>query len=280
LSKEYEFKAFSDEGAILVLPEGSTQKDLRSIQKFREYATNNAFSWYCHTHRSLKEDVPNGSLLLITGRVGSMSYGAASFTEIPGKTGGSISKFSLNRTDERQRWSCSWELKKSAITHHGKVNESGVESFCVFIQAFALKLNKAAYQQSFDNGDNGGSPPTPIPKLGVPTGKSTSHSTSFDSRTRDRPSPGSSGRGGRPVRNTFGVPTGQSTSHSTFDSAMRDGPSPGSSGRGGSPVHNTPRWTRSSRYSRSRRQAANTASSITVSLSSLPEQSQVRHVST
>jgi hypothetical protein len=103
LRKEYQFKASSKEGAILILPEGGTREDMRSTDKVQDYVAKNAFSWYLHANSTAKANVPNGSLFLILGRDAAMSYDAVSFSGIPLTMAGSV-KYTLdNRADDSER---------------------------------------------------------------------------------------------------------------------------------------------------------------------------------
>jgi hypothetical protein len=201
-SKVYQFEAFSNECAILVLPEGGTRTNLLELKvdDFREYAIQNAASWYRHAK------IVNGSLYLITGRDSAMSYGAVTFSDVPLPPGDFISaKFILDKgadNSERKNWSCRWDsLNWSPITHRGKISENGSDNLCVFIRGFKITLDEASYQQSFDNGSF---PPTPtIPNSGLLTGHSTSQSAPSDFMPSDDSSRGGSGRGGRSLRSSF-----------------------------------------------------------------------------
>jgi hypothetical protein len=169
-----------------------------------------------------------------------MSYGAVSFSDIPLATGDSISaKFSVDKRaddSERRNWSCCWDSFNWSLAHRGKISENGFDNLCVFIRGFKIMLDEASYQQLFDNG---GFPPTPMPKSELFTERITSQSTSSDSSTRSD----GSGRGGHGIRSFL------------RRLGFWSGPSP--------------------RTSSDRRPTA-TVSSNTVYLDTLPGQSQVR----
>jgi hypothetical protein len=72
------------EGAVLVLPEGASRKDIRGHKaQFRRCAMENAFCWYQFANKRLERDIPNGSLILVTGCDMAASWGIASFSDIP-----------------------------------------------------------------------------------------------------------------------------------------------------------------------------------------------------
>ena len=71
------------EGALLVLPEGASRKDLRSQKaQFRKCAIDNALCWYQFANNRLQRDIPNGSLILVTGCDMASSWGIASFSDV------------------------------------------------------------------------------------------------------------------------------------------------------------------------------------------------------
>ncbi|KAF8196276.1 hypothetical protein K438DRAFT_1934039 [Mycena galopus ATCC 62051] len=67
----------SKEAAILLLPEGGSRVDLRSLKKFRDYAVKHAQHWYDFVNRDLERIVGNGDLYLVTGTDKSSSWGVA-----------------------------------------------------------------------------------------------------------------------------------------------------------------------------------------------------------
>ena len=71
------------EGAVLHLPDGASRKDLRNRKPdFRQCAIQNAFRWYQFANRHLGRDIPNGSLILVTGCDMTSSWGIASFSDV------------------------------------------------------------------------------------------------------------------------------------------------------------------------------------------------------
>jgi len=71
------------EGAILLLPDGAYRTDLRGRKvNFRQYAIQNALRWYQFANQHLDREIPNGSLILVTGCDMASSWGIASFSEV------------------------------------------------------------------------------------------------------------------------------------------------------------------------------------------------------
>ncbi|KAF8995306.1 hypothetical protein BDQ17DRAFT_1025959 [Cyathus striatus] len=64
---DYIFKCASQEGAILILPEGSYREDLLTIGTFQRYASQNGERWYYYANRVRHRAAVNGSLHLVTG---------------------------------------------------------------------------------------------------------------------------------------------------------------------------------------------------------------------
>ena len=71
------------EGAVLLLPEGASRKDLWNYQRhFQQYAMQNALCWYQFANVYLGREIPNGSLILVTGCDMASSWGIASFPSL------------------------------------------------------------------------------------------------------------------------------------------------------------------------------------------------------
>ena len=102
------------EGALLIFPEGASRKDLRGRKaQFRQYALENALRWYQFANQYLDRDIPNGSLILVTGCDMANSWGIASFSDVPPNMGVEL-KFSLS-----YRGTYSWETNVSATVRTG-----------------------------------------------------------------------------------------------------------------------------------------------------------------
>jgi hypothetical protein len=77
----------STEGAVLLLPDGASRKDLRNRKPdFQQYAIQNAHRWYHFANCRMGRDIPNGSLMLVTGCDMASSWGIASFSDVSADT--------------------------------------------------------------------------------------------------------------------------------------------------------------------------------------------------
>ncbi|KAJ7618635.1 hypothetical protein FB45DRAFT_1033827 [Roridomyces roridus] len=72
-----EISASSNEAAVLLLPDGGSRTDLRSLQTFRDYALKHARSWYAFVNGRLHRMVESGDLYLVTGVDGCTSWSVA-----------------------------------------------------------------------------------------------------------------------------------------------------------------------------------------------------------
>ncbi|KAF8838555.1 hypothetical protein BDN67DRAFT_907095 [Paxillus ammoniavirescens] len=85
LGLKYEFSSSSEEGAILVLPEGAGKTDLANNLIFRNEALKHAESWYHFAYFNLgRSDIRNDSLYLITGHHKTSSWSIAAFSDAGG----------------------------------------------------------------------------------------------------------------------------------------------------------------------------------------------------
>ncbi|KAJ4496281.1 hypothetical protein C8J55DRAFT_381953, partial [Lentinula edodes] len=78
-SRAYDFVSMHPEGAILMLPDGSTRIDLENKKIFRQYATRNAHRWFTYVEDARGRESEDLSLYIITGTDKSSSFGVASF---------------------------------------------------------------------------------------------------------------------------------------------------------------------------------------------------------
>ncbi|KAJ7255941.1 hypothetical protein C8J57DRAFT_1019608, partial [Mycena rebaudengoi] len=67
----------SKETAILLLPDGASRWDLRTMQVFRDYALKHAPNWYEFVNGDLGRMVGSGDLYLVTGVTKSTSWSVA-----------------------------------------------------------------------------------------------------------------------------------------------------------------------------------------------------------
>ncbi|KAJ3924786.1 MAG: hypothetical protein NXY57DRAFT_877337, partial [Lentinula lateritia] len=65
-SRAYDFVSMHPEGAILMLPDGSTRIDFENKKIFRPYATRNAHRWFTYVEDARGRDSEDLSLYIIT----------------------------------------------------------------------------------------------------------------------------------------------------------------------------------------------------------------------
>ncbi|KAK7017207.1 hypothetical protein R3P38DRAFT_3560784 [Favolaschia claudopus] len=82
LFTDYTFQCSNSMGAILVLPGGSHREYLRnSALQLRQYAIQNAKSWYRYILQNAGQDIDNSTLFLVTGHEKTTSWGMAVYSE-------------------------------------------------------------------------------------------------------------------------------------------------------------------------------------------------------
>ncbi|KAJ7718999.1 hypothetical protein B0H16DRAFT_1607752 [Mycena metata] len=85
-------------GALLILQRGSKLKKLENVEQMRQYAEQNAESWYKYVNGPRGRNVDNGALCLVTGREKTQAGGLATFHSIDPGAGFSLS-FTPSATD-------------------------------------------------------------------------------------------------------------------------------------------------------------------------------------
>ncbi|KAJ7708866.1 hypothetical protein B0H17DRAFT_971465, partial [Mycena rosella] len=73
------FNCEAPHGAVLVLPHGAQLEKLENLDNVRQYAAQNAESWYRYINGARGRGLGNGSLYLVTGCEKTQSWGMASF---------------------------------------------------------------------------------------------------------------------------------------------------------------------------------------------------------
>ena len=87
----FEFDCAPSDGAVLVLPHGASQTNLRFRRHLQEYARQNVLSWYEYAYGTLGLEVEAGPLILITGYDKCKSWCVASYANIPPERAVSLS---------------------------------------------------------------------------------------------------------------------------------------------------------------------------------------------
>ncbi|KAF5388699.1 hypothetical protein D9757_004824 [Collybiopsis confluens] len=113
MSRAYEFASENPEGAILMLPDGSTRIDLENKRIFRQYATRNAHRWFTYVEEARGRESEDLSLYIITGSDRSSSFGVASFLNMQDQ------EFRLRFNIDNQSHSYAWSRHHYADSRTG-----------------------------------------------------------------------------------------------------------------------------------------------------------------
>ena len=104
------------------MPDGASRKDLRNRRlHFQQYAIQNALRWYQFANSRLGRDIPNGSLILVTGCDMASSWGIGSFSEISTNVEVELS-FIPSHSDNGTRYS--WETNVPATVRTSPGHQS------------------------------------------------------------------------------------------------------------------------------------------------------------
>lgn len=121
---DFHFTCSSSEGAILLLPDGASRRDLRMKRKvFRQYAIDNALRWYEFANEEQGRDIPRGSLVLVTGCDMAASWGVASSS---GSTSGDHVELKFTPSHvvgNTRRVVYTWETDSSATVRSGPIRD-------------------------------------------------------------------------------------------------------------------------------------------------------------
>jgi hypothetical protein len=144
LIEGFRFETTTTEGAILMLPDGGSSKDVLNKRKLREYATRNAVSWYQFANETLGRDIHNGALYLITGRNSAPAYGVASFSHNAGAgrvVAASFLAVGEGEGDQHQR-RYTWSTHHS-MSHRTGMSENGLHNQCIFLRGYRIAVNES-----------------------------------------------------------------------------------------------------------------------------------------
>ncbi|KIJ91983.1 hypothetical protein K443DRAFT_685539 [Laccaria amethystina LaAM-08-1] len=79
------FHCSDSDGALLVMPQGAHEEDLRNISKFRSYTSLHAESWYQYANGPCGREIGNAKLHLVTGCDKTTSWGIAAYSHAQSK---------------------------------------------------------------------------------------------------------------------------------------------------------------------------------------------------
>lgn len=117
----FRFTCSSSEGAILLLPDGACRRDLVKKRKdFSEHAICNALRWYRFANEEQGREIPNGSLILVTGCDMAVSWGIASLSGPCGSNGVELNFVPSHGIGmDTSTITYSWQTNCSAIVRAG-----------------------------------------------------------------------------------------------------------------------------------------------------------------
>ncbi|EDR06270.1 uncharacterized protein LACBIDRAFT_328934 [Laccaria bicolor S238N-H82] len=153
------FQCSNAEGAILTMPDGAFREDLRSTTLFRDFAAENAESWYRFINGPCGWELENGKLHLITGCDKTTSWGLAAYqntqseTNSSGSLGGPVLRFrnANDAGDYVPGTTYCWEHEGTADAKAGPEfefepsNGVGARNQCTFIRSHTIMLSEAKW---------------------------------------------------------------------------------------------------------------------------------------
>lgn len=144
----YVFSCRASNGAICTLPEGSSFVKLANLESVRQYACQNANSWYRYINGPRGRGAENGSIYLVTACEKTEAWGMAAFQDVIDPQGLRISFGETGNSDLAYDW-----VEKGP----GEA-KSGCASFeyvdgapcrprnqCMFIQGFKIALGQGVW---------------------------------------------------------------------------------------------------------------------------------------
>lgn len=148
---ELEVSTNSRETAILLLPDGASRWDLRTLQVFRDYALKHAPSWYEFVNGELGRMTGNGDLYLVTGVTKSTSWSVAALENQSGD--GQVSLKLKAAQVATAGVSCAWEWESASSSvnsgpHRLPGEGSWRDNQTVFIRGFKVSLRRKPLRRS------------------------------------------------------------------------------------------------------------------------------------
>lgn len=137
----YEFSLPSNEGALLILPEGAESHQLRKRQLFRDVTARNAVNWYNFAKQNLGRIIANDSLYLITGLYKTSSWSVAAFHRATG-TSESSAQFKASQVGEGNNMSYTWETMRALDWRVEPQIDVGIPNQSVFVSGFKIAIRE------------------------------------------------------------------------------------------------------------------------------------------
>jgi len=140
-----EFESSASEGAILVMPDATSQSDLNNLDRFYQHIGIHAESWYLHANGpGMGRRLKNGDLCLVIGCDKTTSWGIATLSN-----SSTASRLQFRRvTDSSGDPGCPYTWEHSGTADSPRVGPSQRASHpnqCLFIRYLAFKLSESAW---------------------------------------------------------------------------------------------------------------------------------------
>ena len=137
------FTSSSNEGALLVLPEGADQHDLCSLLLFEREALRCGKSWYEFAVSKLgRTGISADSLYLITGYHKTSSWSFAAFDQSSG-AGSLDALFTASKiTNGNISAAYSWQMSSAVPCHIGPEPYNGTQNQTIFIRGFKIAIRE------------------------------------------------------------------------------------------------------------------------------------------
>lgn len=136
----YEFEVSSSGGALLILPEGAAQYDLRNRRLFFDAATRHGADWYRFAEAHLGRMIPQDALYLITGFYKTRSWSLAAFEHVAGRGDVSVQFTMAQVGGGNIARAYTWAATHALDWRVGPIDHYGIPNQSVFIRGFKIAL--------------------------------------------------------------------------------------------------------------------------------------------
>ncbi|KAF8549331.1 thioredoxin-like protein [Imleria badia] len=136
----YKFNLSSNEGAVLILPEGAERHDVRDPQPFFEQASRHAATWYHFAEENLGRIISHDSIYVITGFHKARSWGLAGYQNEHGNGDFSAQFIVGAREGGNLATGYTWETTQNMDWRVGPFDGLGIPNQSVFIRGFKIAL--------------------------------------------------------------------------------------------------------------------------------------------
>lgn len=149
--RDIQFVTSSREGAVLILPNGTTREELVDSSRIYEYIKDHGTSWYQRLNGNsndyVESPVPNGTLWVVTGVDRTDSYRMATFPsgQSFAKTTNQRTQFSYNETSPNSPWKDDNALR---LMHYTSGNFSDGTLGAVLLNVLAVAISPAEWRRN------------------------------------------------------------------------------------------------------------------------------------